>query len=50
MEFKLLESKKEKTIEETINNAKKQIEEKKCFLKNFFDFLNSDAQTTSKNK
>ena len=29
MEFKLLESKKEKTIEETINNAKKQIEEKK---------------------
>ena len=29
MEFKVLEDKEEKTIEETIENAKKQIEEKK---------------------
>ena len=29
MEFKVLENKEEKTIEETIANAKKQIEEKK---------------------
>ena len=29
MEFKVLENKEEKTIEDTIENAKKQIEEKK---------------------
>ncbi len=29
MEFKILENEEEKTIEDTIENAKKQIEEKK---------------------